>query len=321
MRANEKAWGQATESAEGRATGIFMAEQTQQVRYPDFLVIGAMKSGTTTLAFDLDTHPEVGFPGGKEVGDLRRAEVLSEEGRAHYGRIFAGTPTHIKVGDAHPAYSYDLGLDVPGKARELCGSDVRLIYIMRDPIRRAISHHTHLFQRGGSTADADNDLRTDDLYVDFGLYAKQLECWLETFERSNFLFLRFEDYVRDRKQGYQSAVRHLGLEPRLEFLTEDVLNQAENKRLPAFNNRMDQRQLQQWRARLKNSLPAPLLSVARKMLTRPAPPPPDLPVESTLRYLYDRYSPELERLKELLGPDAPHWDLDETIDSLLDRSS
>ena len=298
-----------------------MADETQKLRYPDFLVIGAMKSGTTTLAFDLDTHPEVGFPGGKEVGDLRRAEVLSEEGRNRYGRIFAGTPAQIKVGDAHPAYSYDVGIDVPGQTRELCGHDVRLIYIMRDPIRRAISHHTHLFQRGGASSDVDHDLRAEDLFVDFGLYARQLEGWLETFDRSNFLFLRFEDYVRDRKQGYQESIRHLGLEPRLEFLTEEVLNQSENKRLPVFNKRMDQRQLQRWRARVQKSLPSPLLDMAKKILTRPAPAPPKPPLESTPRYLYDRYSPEMERLRDLLGPGAPQWDLDQTIHSLLEKNS
>lgn len=296
-----------------------MSEEHQKLRFPDFLVIGAMKSGTTTLAFDLETHPEVAFPGGKEVGDLRRKEVLSPEGRNRYGRVFAGTPTGIKVGDAHPAYSYDVGIDVPGKTLELCGRDVRLIYIMRDPIRRAISHHTHLFQRGGASSDVDTDLRTDNLYLDFGCYARQLEGWLQTFDRSNFLFLRFEDYVRQRERGYESAIRHLGLEPRPELLTLEARNQAENKRLPAFNNRMDQRRLQKWRTQLQKNLPSPILDVAKRLLTRPVPRPPAAPLEGTLRYLYDHYSLEQEKLDTLLGPDAPQWNLDETVGALLDE--
>ena len=297
-----------------------MGEEKPELRFPDFLVIGAMKSGTTTLAFDLESHPEVAFPGGKEVGDLRRPEVLTQEGRAHYGRIFAGTPEQIKVGDAHPAYSYDVGLDVPGKTLELCGPDIRLIYIMRDPIRRAISHHTHIFQRGGVSSDIDTHLRTDNLYLDFGSYAQQLECWLETFHREHFLFLRFEDYVQDREEGYKRAIRHLGLEPQPERLTLEARNQAENKRLPAFNNRIDQRKLQRWRAELQKYLPSPLLNTAKRLLTRPVPPPPPLPLEDTLRYLYDHYSLEQEKLKELLGPDAPEWNLDETVDSLLNEN-
>ena len=298
-----------------------MNEENEQIRYPDFLIIGAMKSGTTTLAFDLETHPHLGFPGGKEVGDLRREHVLSEAGRARYGHIFAKTPAHIKVGDAHPAYAYDVGLDVPGNTKELCGNDVRLIYIMRDPIRRAISHHTHVFQRGGSSSDADTEILNDDLFVDFGLYAKQLECWLETFERSNFLFLRFEDYTRDRRQGYEQAIRHIGLEPRPDLLTEEVLNQAENKRLPTFNNQMNRRQLLRWRSRLKTYAPSGLFKVAKKILTRPAPPPPEIPSERTLRYLYDRYSPELTKLQDLLGSEAPDWNLEETIESLLSEKA
>jgi len=296
-----------------------MTNETDRIRYPDFLIIGAMKSGTTTLAFDLETHPHVEFPGGKEIGDLQSENVLSEAGRARYGQYFSKTPAHIKVGDAHPGYGYDVGLDVPGKAKELCGNDVRLIYIMRDPIRRAISHHTHFFQRGGSSSDANTDILNEDLFVDFGLYAQQLEGWLETFDRSNFLFLRFEDYISDRKSGYGQAIRHIELEPRLDLLTEEVLNQAENKRLPAFYNQMNQPRLQKLRSQLKKTVPPTLFNVAKRVLTRPAPAPPEIPSEKTLRYLYDRCSPELERLKELLGPEAPEWNLEETIESLLKK--
>ena len=64
-----------------------MSEENPKLRFPDFLIIGAMKSGTTTLAFDLETHPEVAFPGGKEVGDLRRREVLSEEVNRHMHQL------------------------------------------------------------------------------------------------------------------------------------------------------------------------------------------------------------------------------------------
>jgi hypothetical protein len=263
----------------------------------------------------------VEFPGGKEVGDLRRKNVLSEAGRSQYGQVFSKASPHVKVGDAHPGYTYDLGLDVPGNAKELCGKDVRLIYIMRDPIRRAISHHTHLFQIGGTSSDASTDILKDDLFVDFGLYAQQLECWLEAFDRSNFLFLRFEDYMGDRNQGYEHAIGHINLEPRLDLLTGEVLNQAENRRLPAFNNQINQRQLQKWRSRLKKYAPPALLHVAKKVLTRPAPPPPEIPSERTLRYLYDRYSPELEKLKKLLDPEAPDWNLEETIESLLDKKA
>ena len=298
-----------------------MNESQQRNRYPDFLIIGAMKSGTTTLASDLDTHPKVEFPGGKEVGDLRQEDVLSERGRSHYGQIFAGTPADIKVGDAHPAYSYDVGLDVPGKARELCGQDVRLVYIMRDPISRAISHHTHLFQYGGTTADVDLELRNEDLYIDFSLYARQIKGWLDTFERRNFLFLRFEDYIGDRTAGYTQAIRHIGLEPMPHLLGEDAHNQAEDRRLPTLPGQLPRRLIRKWRPAFLKFVPAAIHDAARKSLTRPAPAPPEPPCSETLHYLADRFSPDMERLQELLGDDAPQWDLEATIDSLLEKPS
>lgn len=296
-----------------------MTIPTDRLRFPDFLIIGAMKSGTTTLAFDLQTHPGVDFPGGKEVGDLRYEDVLREPARSRYGKIFANTPSNIKVGDAHPSYGFDMGLDVPGKAHELCGEDVRLIYIMRDPIRRAISHYSHIYQQGGTTGTADTELRNHDLYVDFGLYARQIRFWLDRFKRENFLFLRFEDYVKDRKVGYEQAIDHLGLESRPELLKDEVINQAEGRRLPVFHKLLPRKFVQKSHRGLLDLVPGPLRAGLKKALTRAAPAPPRPPQEETLLYLAGRFAPDLDHLKDLLGEQAPQWDLDHTIEKLLDE--
>ena len=55
---------------------------------PDFLIIGAMKAGTTTLYRDLMTNPAIFFPSEKEKSHLLRDEVLTEAGRRDYEKLF-----------------------------------------------------------------------------------------------------------------------------------------------------------------------------------------------------------------------------------------
>ncbi|MAI79474.1 MAG: hypothetical protein CL917_11070 [Deltaproteobacteria bacterium] len=293
-----------------------MSNQHSNLRYPDFLIIGAMKSGTTTLAFDLETHPQITFPGGKEVGDLVSQDILTDEGRMNYGNVFSETPKEILVGDADPRYTYKKSVDTARNALQICGKDLKLIYIMRNPIKRAISHHTHFYQRGACSADASKELLADDLYVDFSRYAYQIQFWLEHFDRKNFLFLQFEDYVSDRKAGYERVVRHLGLEPQPDFLNETILNQAKDKRLPTVAHRLPGPLVRKLRSIAPRALPKPILETFKKLVSRPAPPPPKAPNKETLRQLACRFSPDLEQLKSLLGEEMPHWDIEKTIEEL-----
>ena len=68
---------------------------------PSFLIIGAMKSGTTTLHADLATHPSISTPDRKEPGDLNHDEVLTPEGRAAYEEI-SGTARRARSHSRHP---------------------------------------------------------------------------------------------------------------------------------------------------------------------------------------------------------------------------
>ena len=54
---------------------------------PDFLIIGAMKSGTTSLYADLKTHPSIFLPEDKEPSCLASDEVLTDAGQAPYGGV------------------------------------------------------------------------------------------------------------------------------------------------------------------------------------------------------------------------------------------
>jgi hypothetical protein len=75
------------------------------MRLPDFLIIGAMRAGTTSLFFDLLANPAVFFPQDKEPHCLATDDVLSASGRAAYGDLYRAAGPGQACGDASTGYS------------------------------------------------------------------------------------------------------------------------------------------------------------------------------------------------------------------------
>lgn len=98
---------------------------------PTFVVIGAMRSGTTSLASNLRMHPEVFVPDRKE---LHFFDKRFDRGVGWYARQFAGVTTERAVGEATPNYMYR-----PEAIDRMAGTvpDIRLVAILRNPVDRA----------------------------------------------------------------------------------------------------------------------------------------------------------------------------------------
>jgi len=121
-----------------------MPANRETMTLPHFLIIGAMKSGTTTLYRDMLTHRRVFFSADKEPMNLVNDDVLTAEGRHAYESLFAGAGRDSVCGEASTAYTkLPVYPGVPRRALQLLGPELRLIYIMRHPIERLISHHHH----------------------------------------------------------------------------------------------------------------------------------------------------------------------------------
>ena len=190
------------------------------VRLPDFLIVGAMRSGTTTLARTLQSHPEVFVPENKEVHFFDRN---FERGVTWYASFFEAAEDLRSVGEATPEYMYD------ARARERMSQTLpsaRLIVILRDPIERAYSHYWHERNLGredlsfeAAIAAESSRLESPDpvtrsrvAYVDRGLYVQQLEALNALFPRDAIHVLLFEDFVEEPQRSFGATTRFLGLE-------------------------------------------------------------------------------------------------------------
>ena len=232
---------------------------------PDFLIIGAQRSGTSSLYNYLIQHPAVLPALRKEVHyfddgyahglgwyrahfatTMQRAVVQRREGAA---RVFEASPYYI----LHP--------HAPRRIREVL-PDVRLIALLRNPVDRAESHYHHEVRRGRETLSFEEAIEqepkrlegeldrmiADETYVSFnhrrfsyvtrGLYVEQLPAWRELFPPDQLLILRSEDLFADPAAVVNQVLRWLEV-PERTGTTFEKFNQANySKMQPSTRDRL-----------------------------------------------------------------------------------
>jgi hypothetical protein len=198
---------------------------------PDALIIGAMKSGTSSLHYYLTQQRQVIAPLRKEVHyfDLNFGRGESWY-RANFGRE---GQAGVNI-DSSPYYLFHPL--APQRAHALV-AHAKLIVLLRDPVRRAYSHYWHERDKGREplafedaiAAEPDRIVRAHERlargeiersaahqyfsYLARGRYAEQLERWLQFYPREQLLVLRFEDLARDPLLMTNEALAYVGLSP------------------------------------------------------------------------------------------------------------
>jgi Sulfotransferase domain len=196
---------------------------------PNFLIIGAARSGTTTLYNHLKDHPDVYLPANKRPEPhffLKATEYA--QGLAYYEqRFFSAWRNQRAIGEASTSYLF--GTDVPKRIR---GSlrDVKLVCILRDPVERAFSSYWHTIKSGLETLSFDEAIlreaeRKDGMtgtamgeiapfaYAERGFYHRQLSGWLSEFPRSQMKIVIFDDFVADPNKVLREIAGFIEVSP------------------------------------------------------------------------------------------------------------
>lgn len=201
---------------------------------PDFLIAGVPKAGTTALHAALVPHPELFLPTVKEPkfflsdgpppttggpGDVQtyQEHVWRQE---DYEALFAPAPGGTLRGEATPFYLYDV--QAHERIKSLVPS-ARLIILLRDPVDRAHSNWTHLWNAGLEpeadflTACRAEPARIEAGWADFwhyvrlGLYGYQLEHLFQHFPREQVLLLRYKDLKDEPARTLDRVCDFLGV--------------------------------------------------------------------------------------------------------------
>ncbi|GAA5026474.1 sulfotransferase [Marivirga lumbricoides] len=159
---------------------------------PDFIIIGAMKCGTTSIFKNLAQHSQIYGHPAKEINFFSEKYHLGMEWySAKFKEGFVN-------GESSPNYTKrDEYVDTAKLIHE-CNPKMKLIYVVRDPIKRMISHlHHDLYRDRLKISQISSALEEDNKYVNTSKYAYQIEPYLKYFSLENILFLQFEDYLEN----------------------------------------------------------------------------------------------------------------------------
>jgi hypothetical protein len=283
---------------------------------PTFAIVGAMKTGTTTLSEALAAHPEGFVPERKEV-HFFEADRNWRNGVGWYEEIFAGAGDARAIGDATPLYMF-----YPQAVERMAQviPDARLIACVRNPIDRAYSHYLHYFQRAARESRTfeqavedelsrpaerpqvtEGALEGDPRYLAQGRYAEQLVTLAEHFPREQIHVVLLEDLNERPQETFQAVCRHVGIDP--EVLPENVGRTA--------NAHIEFRPVWLWR-RLKarglvDKAPERMARffVGRFMMREGV--PYDPVAGPTRARLAEHFAPHNQALAEWLGRDLDHW--------------
>ncbi len=274
---------------------------------PSFLIVGAMKAGTTTLFQDLETHPRIYAPIDKEPSSLTSDEILTDKGRRAYERLFARAPADAVCFEASTDYTkLPRCPGVPDRAMRVLGPELKVIYIIRDPVKRTISHHAHEYSHAFCSADADAEIQGHARFIDYSCYAMQIEPWLRTFGEDNVRVLQLEEYSKQRGRIVGLLEEWLGLENRGELVDPSrVANSASNR---VVHNGLSRRIADSplYRRCVRPILADRLRVSLRDRLSSPPPAPPAPPSQATLDLIRERTGRELDRLRALVDLDWCH---------------
>ncbi|MGF2733395.1 sulfotransferase family protein [Marinobacter sp. DUT-1] len=168
----------------------------------DFIIVGAMKSGTTSLHHWLMLSDQI-YMKKQEIHFFDRADRYAEN-LERYNKFLGldeSVDDNVRVGDDTPSYSYVQ--EVPCRIHKVCPR-AKIIWILRDPLERSISQYWHSMRRGGETRNIDQAFRDElegretdkwKLYLYRSKYLWQIKNYLEYFDQSQMLFVDFEEFV------------------------------------------------------------------------------------------------------------------------------
>ncbi|RCX30352.1 sulfotransferase family protein [Thioalbus denitrificans] len=194
--------------------------------FPNFILVGAAKSGTSSLYHYLRQHPEVFMSREKEPHFFAPAKWCGHPvpDRAEYERLFDGAGGCRAVGEASTGYLYYE--DSPDRIHALVPG-CRIVAVLRNPVDRAFSGWCHEVREGLETVSFEQALDEEEQkglrvirggdfsfnYIRQGFVAGNLARYIELFGRERVLILFYDDLERDPDAFMARLFRFLGVAP------------------------------------------------------------------------------------------------------------
>jgi len=297
-------------------------------KLPNFICVGAQKAGTTSLHDILSQDSQLYLPKIKETKFFQLDSKYNQGIKYYKEEYFNDLQDNQIIGEIDPDYMYFNY--VPKRIYDTLGNDVKLIFILRNPVKRAFSHYQMSMRRGFETLSFDEAIKVeverikeDDSqnefykskthnfsYIDRGYYSKQIKEFLTYFPKENMLFIIFdEDFIKNKRNTIESIYEFL----KLDMPTNLNINLKSNKstiyRLKFLTNIIYKPNILKRIAKyiIPNKYKSNLLSIVDKLNQKEVDNKYHLKEENINKLLSQYYKDELPELEKLINRDLNCW--------------
>ncbi|ATX80279.1 Sulfotransferase domain-containing protein [Mariprofundus aestuarium] len=204
---------------------------------PNFMIIGAAKSGTTSLHHYLTQHPQIFLPMEKELQFFTDNELYNKGKEFYLNSYFSGAESYSAIGEATPFYLHRPEIVIPRLKHFFPAESLKFIVLLRDPVKRAWSHYLHMVRLGLEPLSFEQALEAESerlsqqpmswySYFSDGLYYRQLEKWFNQFPKEHFLIITQDQLAENVTQTLEDVFMFLDVESHISIADTTMKNEA-----------------------------------------------------------------------------------------------
>ena len=295
---------------------------------PNFLIVGAAKSGTSSLHNYLNQHPEVFMPSyNKEVMKVKEPRFLIKDLVQHrlhngvwnweeYKSLFNKVNDEISIGESTVLYLYYYKHAIDNIKKYL-GENVKIIIMLRNPTDRAYSAFQHVsrgFNEQNSFEEAlkiekgrmdkESSLTPMVMYKEMGLYHDMVRAYKENFKNVHIIF--YEDFRDDTEGEIKKIFKflELSLSVNIDFVSRHNVGGKRWKNEKIKHVFMKNNPL---KSALKKAIPKSLRKGVRDKLISASTDKVAPMKENTRVKLNEFFKEDVKKLSDLLNRDLTHW--------------
>jgi len=281
--------------------------------WPNFLIVGAPKAGTTSLYFYLRSNPQIFLSPVKEprffnspsCWHVYRKKISDKN---EYLKLFKKVKKEKAVGEASTSYLEDP--ESPFLIKKSIPM-ARIIIILRDPVERAFSHHTMDIRGNKTYVPLDKVIRMDEAsfkkhpevreVLTAGFYSESIKRYLDIFGKEKVKIIIFEEFIEETKDKVEEICRFLGVDPTLSDFTPEIWHAHFEERIP-YSHYF-------WKNKIVFKIARSLLAESTRMyfrdkfLTKKAN-KPKMKLEDK-NFLEDLYRSDALKTQEIIGSSLP----------------
>ena len=297
-------------------------------KLPNFLIVGAAKSGTSSLHNYLNQHHQVFMPSyNKEGMKVKEPRFLIKDlvhHRLHngiwtfeeYQSLFDDVKDEKAIGESTVLYLYYYKHAI-NNIKHYLGEDVKIIVMLRNPADRAYSAFHHVsrgFKENNSfeksleiekgRMEREENLTPMVMYKEMGMYYEMVKAYMESFKNIHIIF--YEDFRDNIESEMNKIYNFLGISNniKIDFITKHNVGGKKWKNEKMKHVFMKDNPM---KSILKSALPKKFRKGIRHHLVN-ASTNKVVPMKEEVRKgLNDYFKPDIKKLSELLNKDLNHW--------------